>query len=97
MSDRPKREAVANRDGTDTLLQLQKRRTSAEVQREKAELAMAKAAAKAQKANIAAQKKKCVAAFEDELRREDKQEEKTMTRPDLSTQQVCALFNVIYQ
>ena len=52
---------------------------------------------KPRKPIMSPKKKKRVAAFEDELRREDKQEEKTMTRPDLSTQQVCAPFNVIYQ
>ena len=57
MAERPKRDAVTNREGTDTLLHLQKRRTGAEVLRDKEIAASAKAAAKAQKAAIAAQKK----------------------------------------
>jgi hypothetical protein len=83
MSQRPIREAVANRDGTDILLNLQKRRTSAEVQQEKKLAASAKTAASAQKAASAAQIKKRVAEFEDQLRKEDQEQEKNMTRPDL--------------
>jgi hypothetical protein len=37
-------------------------------------------------------KKKRVAAFEDQLRREDQQREKKMARPDLATHRVCALL-----
>lgn len=85
MSQRPKRDAVTNRDDTDTLLHLQKRRTTAEVLRDKELAASAKAAAKAQKEATSAQKKKCVAAFEDQLREEDQQQEKKMSRPDLVT------------
>lgn len=94
MSEQPKREAVVNRDGTDTLLNLQKRRKPAEVKRDKELAASAKAAAKNQKAAIAAQKKKRVAAFEDQLRSEDQQQEEEMSRPDLvlAAQRVSALF-----
>jgi hypothetical protein len=83
MSQRPKREAVANRDDTETLLNLQKRRTPAEVQREKELAASAKAAANAQKAATAAEIKRRVAAFEDLLRKEDQEQERKMSRPDL--------------
>ena len=83
MSQRPKREAVINRGGTDQLLNLQKRRTPAEVQREKDLVASAKAAAKAQKTATDAQNKKRVANFEDQLRKEDQEQEKNMSRPDL--------------
>ena len=83
MSQRPKREAVLNRGGTDQLLNLQKRRTPAEVQREKDLVASTKAAAKAQNAAADAQNKKRVADFEDHLRKEDQEQEKNMSRPDL--------------
>ena len=83
MSQRPKCEAVINRGGTDQLLNLQKRRTPAEVQREKDLVASAKAAAKAQKTATDAQNKKRVANFEDQLRKEDQEQEKNMSRPDL--------------
>ena len=83
MSQRPKREAVINRGGTDQLLNLQKRRTPAEVQREKDLVASAKAVAKAQKTATDAQNKKRVADFEDQLRKEDQEQEKNMSRPDL--------------
>jgi hypothetical protein len=92
MSERPKREAVVNRDGTDTLLNMQRRRSTAEVQRDKALAASAKAAARAQRTSVAAQKKARVAAFEDQLRREDQQEEKEMARPDLASKHVGALL-----
>jgi hypothetical protein len=95
--ERPTRDAVANREATDTLLSMQRRRTSAQVQRDKELTARAKAAAKAQKTAIAGQKKKAVADFEDQLRREDQQREKNMARPDLAaqaapSQRVCVLL-----
>jgi hypothetical protein len=84
MNQRPRRDAVANRDTTDTLLAKQKRRTSAQVQRDKQIAARAAAAAKVEKTTTAAQKRKRVAAFEDQLCREDQQREKNMARPDLA-------------
>jgi hypothetical protein len=96
MSQRPKRDAVAKRDDTDTLLNLQKRRTSAEVQREKQLAASSKAAANAQKAATATQKKNLVASFEDQLFEEDQEQEKKMSRPDLvlAARRVCRYFNL---
>lgn len=90
MSERPKRDAVANREATDTLLAVQKRRTPAQVKRDKQLAASAKAAAKLQKTTDAAQKKKCVATFEDQLRKEDQEREKNTARPDLAAR-VCPL------
>ena len=93
MSQRPKREAVINRGGTDQLLNLQKRRTPAEVQRDKDLVASTKAAAKAQKVATDAQNRKRVADFEDQLRKEDQDQEKNMSRPDLlAGHRVCHYF-----
>lgn len=92
MSQRPKRGAVTNREDTDTLLHLQKRRTTAEVQRDKELAASVKATANAQKEMAAAQKKNRVAAFEDQLREEDQQQEKKMTRPDLAARKAKVIF-----
>jgi hypothetical protein len=83
MTDLPKRSAVTNREATDKLLDNKKRRSSAQVQHEKQTAATAAAAAEVKKANLATQKKQCVAAFEDQLRKEDQQREKNMARPDL--------------
>jgi hypothetical protein len=80
MTDRPKRNAVANREATDKLLDNRKRRSSAQVQQEKQTAATAAAASEEKKINLASQKKHRVAAFEDQLRREDQQR---MARPDL--------------
>ena len=93
MNERPKRDAVTNREATDKLLALQKRRSSAQVQQDKESAASAAAAANGQKTTIEAQKKKRVAAFEDQLRREDQHREKTMSRPDLVSNRVCPLFS----
>ena len=71
---------------------MQTRRTSAQVQQDKELAARAKAAAKAKKTTIAEQKKERVAAFEDQLRREDQQREKNMARPDLAAHRVCAII-----
>jgi hypothetical protein len=90
MTERPKRIAVTNREPTNTLLDLQKHKSSVQVQQEKKAAASAAATAKAEKASIAAQKKKRVVAFEDQLRREDQQREKKMARPDLPHRVVCA-------
>lgn len=84
MNQRPRRDAVANRDTTDTLLAKQKRRTSAQVQRDKQIAARAAAAAKVEKTTTAAQERKRVAAFEDQPYREDQQREKNMAHPDLA-------------
>jgi hypothetical protein len=99
MSQRPKRDAVANRDDTDTLLNLQKCRTSAEVQRQKELAASAKAAANAQKAATAAQRQKLVGAFEDQLFQEDQEQEKKMSHPDLvlAARRVGRYFNLACQ
>jgi hypothetical protein len=48
-------------------------------------LPLAAAAAEVEKTNLEAQKKRRVAAFEDHLRKEDQQREKSMARPDLVT------------
>ena len=81
MSQRPKHDAVTNRDDTDTLLHLQKHHTTADGLRDKELAASAKAAAKAQKEATSAQKKKCVAALEDQLCEEDQQQEKKNVTP----------------
>ena len=96
MNERPKRDAVTNREATDKLLALQKRRSSAQVQQDKESAASAAAAANGQKTTIEAQKKKRVAAFEDQLRREDQHREKTMSRPDLVSNRVCPLFFTLF-
>ena len=83
MSERPKCDAVTNREATDTLLVKQKRCTSAQVQQDKQQLASTKAATKAQKTAITTQKKKGVATFEDQLRKEDQECDKNMACPDL--------------
>jgi len=83
MADRPKRSAVANREATDTLLDNKKRRSSAQVQQAKQTAATTAAAAQVKKTNLATQKKQRLAAFEDQLRKEDQQREKNMARPDL--------------
>ena len=57
---------------------MQMHRTSAQVQQDKELAARAKAAAKAKKMTIAEQKKERMAAFEDQLNREDQQHEKNM-------------------
>ena len=84
MTERPRPNAVTNREATDTLLANKKRCTSAQVQQEKQVAASAAAAAEVEKTTIAAQKKKRVFAFEDQLHREDQQCEKKMARPDLA-------------
>lgn len=88
MNERPKRGAVTNRETTASLLSKQTRRTSAQVQLDKNLLASASAAANVAKKSVTAQKKSRVAAFEDQLRREDQQHEKNMGRPDLA-HRVC--------
>ena len=92
MNEQPRRDAVANREGTKQLLAVQTRRTSAQVQQDKELAARAKAAAKAKKTTIAEQKKERVAAFEDQLRREDQQREKNMARPDLAAHRVRVIL-----
>lgn len=82
MTDRPKRNAVANREATDKLLDNRKRRSSAQVQQEKETAAITAAAAEIDKTNLEAQRKRRIAAFEDQLRREDQQRAKSMARPD---------------
>ncbi|KAF8815867.1 hypothetical protein BYT27DRAFT_7286661 [Phlegmacium glaucopus] len=53
------------------------------VQQDKKVAATAAAAAEVKKVTVAAQQKQCVAAFEDQLGREDQQREKHMAHPDL--------------
>lgn len=93
MTERPKRNAVTNREATDTLLANKKRRTSAQVQQDRLVAADTAAAAEVENATIAAQKKYKVAAFEDQLRKEDQQREKNMARPDFAqaAHRVCAI------
>ncbi|KIM35954.1 hypothetical protein M413DRAFT_428169 [Hebeloma cylindrosporum] len=86
MADRPKRSAVTNRDPTDKLLENRKRRSSAQVQQDKQTAATTSAAAEVEKINLESQKKRRIAAFEDQLRKEDQQREKNMARPDLVPQ-----------
>ena len=83
MTERPKRNAVANRKATDKLLDNRKCRSSAQVQQEKETAAATAAASLEKKNNLASQKKLCVAAFEDLLRKEDQQHDKKKARPDL--------------
>jgi hypothetical protein len=81
MSERPKRSAVANREATDKLLDNRKRRSSAQVQQEKQMAATTAAASEGKKIDLAFQKKQRVAAFEDQLRKEDQQRDKNMAHP----------------
>ena len=83
MADCPKHNAVANREATDKLLNNRKRRSSAQVQQDKQTAAATAAAVEVEKTNAEAQKKRCVAAFEDQLRKEDQQHQKNMACPDL--------------
>jgi hypothetical protein len=83
MTERPKRHAVTNREATDKLLDNRKRRSSAQVQQEKQVAATAAAALEEKKSNLTFQKKQRVAAYEDQLRKEDQQRDKNMARPDL--------------
>ena len=84
MTEWPKRNAVTNREATDTLLANKKHRTSAQVQQDRLVAADTAAAAEVENTTISAQKKYRVAAFEDQLRKEDQQREKNMARPDLA-------------
>lgn len=83
MTDRPKRNAVANREATDKLLDKRKRRSSAQVQQEQKSAAATAAASEEAKINLAFEKKQRIAAFEDLLRKEDQQRNKKMARVDL--------------
>jgi len=83
MTDCPKRSAVINQEATDKLLDNKKHHTSAQIQQVKQVAAITSAVFEAKKVNVAAQQKQCVAAFEDQLRKEDQQNEKNMARPDL--------------
>ena len=85
MTDHVKRTAVTNRQATDKLLDNKKHRSSAQVQQDRKTATTAAAAAEVEKTNIEAEKKRHVAAFEDQLRQEDQQREKNMARPDLVT------------
>ena len=76
MTERPKRNAVANREATDKLLDNRKRRSSAQVQQEKQTAATTAAASLEKKTNLESQKKQRVAAYEDHLHKEDQQREK---------------------
>ena len=84
MTERPKRNAVTNWEATDTLLANKKRRTSAQVQQDREVATSAAAAADVENTTNTAQKKNRVAAFEDQLCREDQHREKNMARPDLA-------------
>jgi hypothetical protein len=83
MTDRPKRNAVANREATDKLLDKRKRRSSAQVQQEQKSAAATAAASEEAKINLAFEKKQRIAAFEDALRKEDQQRNKKKARVDL--------------
>ena len=98
MTERPRRNAVTNREVTDTLLANKKHCTPAQVQQDRDIATSAAAAAEVEKTIITAQKKNCIASFEDQLRREDQQREKNMARPDLAAHHVCAIsyFNLTY-
>ena len=96
MTERPRHNAVTNREMTDTLLVNKKCRTPAQVQQDRDIAASAAATAEVEKTNITAQKKNCIASFEDQLHREDQQQEKNMAHPDLAAHHVCAIsyFNL---
>ena len=83
MTDHPKRSAVTNWEATDKLLDNKKCHPSKQVEQEKQTTTTAAAAAEVKKANLATQKKQCVAAFKDQLCKEDQQHKKNMARPDL--------------
>ena len=83
MTDRPKRSAVTNWEATDKLLDNKKCHPSKQVQQEKQTATTAVGAAEVKKANLATQKKQLVAAFKDQLRREDQQCKKNMACPEL--------------
>jgi len=83
MIDCPKRSAVINQEATDKLLDNKKHHTSAQIPQAKQVAAITSAVFEAKKVNVAAQQKQHVAAFEDQLCKEDQQNEKNMAHPDL--------------
>ena len=92
MTERPKCNAVTNQEATDTLLANKKCWTSAQVQQDRLVAADTAAAAEVENATISAQKKYRVAAFKDQLHKENQQCEKNMAHPDLAqaAHRVCA-------
>jgi hypothetical protein len=92
MTERPKRHAVTNREATDKLLDNRKRRSSAQVQQEKKMVATTAAALEEKKSDLTLQKKQRVAAFEDQLRKEDQHRDKNMARPDLVAAHHLVIF-----
>ncbi|KAF8806108.1 hypothetical protein BYT27DRAFT_7212387 [Phlegmacium glaucopus] len=81
----------------DKLLDNKKCRSSAQVQLEKQTAASTAAASEVKKINLAAQQKQCVAAFEDQLCKEDQQHDKDMARPDLVPQAYHAVGSTTMQ
>jgi hypothetical protein len=96
MSERPKRSAVTKREATDKLLDNRKRCSSAQVQQDKEMAATTAAASEEKKNDLAIQKKQRVAAFEDQLRKEDQRRHKNMARPDLVAVTTSVILVVNY-
>ena len=92
MTDRPKRHAVTNREATDKLLDNRKRRSSAQVQQEKKLAATTAATLEEKQSDLTFQKKQQVAAFEDQLHKEDQHCEKNMACPDLVAAHNLVIF-----
>ncbi|KAF8811181.1 hypothetical protein BYT27DRAFT_7252897 [Phlegmacium glaucopus] len=69
MTSHPKFSAVTNQEAMDKLLDNKKHCSSAQVQLEK-QTATTTAASEVKKINLAAQKKQCITAFEDQLHKE---------------------------
>ncbi|KAF8873126.1 hypothetical protein BD779DRAFT_1805320 [Infundibulicybe gibba] len=87
MAERPKRHAATNRPTTDQLLDHRKRRTTAQVQQEKIDAARATAEAAQSEQALRTKKQTHIAAIEDQLREEDRLNERFANRPD---QQITA-------
>lgn len=83
MSQRPKRETANTKPAQIIIDNIQKRRTSAQVQEDARNAAAAKAAKQAADAELKAEKIARIAAAEDKLRREDEDAKKNAERPDL--------------
>ncbi|KAF8809222.1 hypothetical protein BYT27DRAFT_7210221 [Phlegmacium glaucopus] len=96
MTGCPKCSTVTNQEATDKLLDNKKCHSSAQVQLEKQTAASTAAASEVKKINIAVQKKQQVAAFEDQLFKEE--HDKNMAHPDLAPAHylVTALSNLPY-
>ena len=83
MTDSLKRHAVTNQEATDKLLDNKKCHSLAQVQQEKKLAATTAAALKEKQSDLTLQKKQQVAAFEDQLCKEDQHHEKNLAHPDL--------------